>query len=154
MGYILKNGGGAGTGDATAANQTQQINQLLDGTGVPSVFKNQNDVGIFSDNTPEGTFTDLGGRSVFKESNTSVFKNANGTSAFLTPSSNSILEKSKISEPSTLVQSFQNSTPALLALDIQNFLTPNSITIIAIVYADAGGVAPNPHTALIIYNPI
>ena len=173
MGYILKNGGGGG-GDATAANQTiqinsvtQQIQQLQDTTGAPSVFKDSNtDKSVFLDDTlSESVFKDdtnnsnfrtaSDGKSVFKDNTTGVFKNDGNISVFKTVTDKSIFELSKISNGSnTFVQSFQNTTPATLATDIQTWLQANAVCIIQIVYADAGGVAPNPHTALIIYNTI
>jgi len=181
MGYILKKGGGAGTGDATAANQQKQIDQLAEASSYPSVLKDNADLSVFAnatqrsvlkdingesvfiDNNTESAFLGANARSVFKVNSESLFKDVSGnsnfndsnlTSVFKTTSNNSILTQSKISNTATSVISFQNTTPATLATDIQTILTTNPVTIIQICYADAGGVAPNPHTALIIYNTI
>jgi hypothetical protein len=133
MGYIIKSPTGGG-GDATAANQTTQINEAQ---------------------TTNSALYDVAGPVLKDANNSSVFNNyLSQESVFKTTNGNSIFEKSKISNINTLVQSFQNTTPALLATDIQTFLQANIVCIIQIVYADAGGIAPNPHTALIIYNAI
>jgi hypothetical protein len=144
MGYIIKAPTGGGGGDATAANQVIQINELKIDSTEPSVFKVE--AGLSGD---KSVFTDYNGFSTFNdELRNSVFKF----------NDKSIFEKTKISYASGLVGtncvSFQNATPALLAADIQTFLRTGQYAIINICYADAGGVAPNPHTALIIYNDI
>ena len=119
---------GGGGGDATAANQVTQIN---------------------SADATNNALQDVNGYS--------VFSNSLDISVFKTVSNLSIIETSNIAVAGTQVQSFANSTPSALALDIENFflsLLGNGASIISIVYADAGGIAPNPHTALIVYNSI
>jgi hypothetical protein len=90
MGYIIKSPtGGGGGGDATAANQTTQINQLFDGNlesvfldpaSSDSVFKNINN-SVFKDATTVGVFKNI--------NNESVFKDNAAESVFLTPSGDS-----------------------------------------------------------------
>ena len=149
MGYILKKGtGGGGGGDATAANQQIQINLETDNTA-DSVFKQRSE-SVFCDDKTNADY-----KGVFKNQNsTSVFKDElKDISTFNTDNGKSILNLSKITgSASCKCVSFQNTTPALLASDIESFLQGNACAIISIVYADAGGIAPNPHTALIIYN--
>jgi hypothetical protein len=142
MGYILKNtSGGGGGGDATAANQLIQITEAQE--------LNLNT----TDSVLDSVFKETANNSVFKDQpGNSVFRDNFDTSTFNTSGYKSILKQSKISSPTTLVESFQNTTPALLASDIQTWLQANNVVIIQICYADAGGVAPNPHTALIIHN--
>jgi hypothetical protein len=159
-----------GVGTATAANQATQIsiaqsteNRLQDNYDGGSVFKNDNDDGgsvfkipngqsVFKNSLNDPVFLD-GDTSVFKDDiNRPVFLDGFTKSVFKTNNGQSILKKSKISDNLTSVQSFANTTPATLASDIQTWLRSNIVVIIQIVYADAGGLAPNPHTALIIYN--
>jgi hypothetical protein len=155
MGYIIKSPTGGGGGDATSANQQIQIQQLDNAGGSSSVFKDPaSDVSVFQDNSNNSVFKNISDRSTFKEnSGDSVFSTSAVQSVFKKNDA-SIFERSKITSPSTIVQSFQNTTPALLAADIQLFLNGSSFAIISIVYADAGGIAPNPHTALVICNAI
>jgi hypothetical protein len=138
MGYIIKAPTGGGGGDATAANQQIQINELKIDSTEPSVFKVEG--GLSGD---KSVFTDYNGFSTFNdELRNSVFK----------INDKSIFEKSKITDTSaftgTSCISFQNTSPALLAADIQTFLRSGIYAIISICYADHA----SNYTALIIYN--
>jgi hypothetical protein len=154
---------GGGGGDATAANQLTQISQVND-TLNTSVFIDQNGGSNFNDALKNSVFLNNALQSVFKDqfensvfrdqSGLSVLRDSTDTSTFNTLNGNSILKQSKISNNLTSVISFQNTTPATIATDIQNWLQANNVVILQICYADAGGGAPNPHTALIIYNAV
>jgi hypothetical protein len=126
MGYIIKKGSGAGGGDATAANQVTQINQLDTAVSQTSVFK------------------DVSGASVFTSGNDSVFK---------TPSGNPIAFANCRVTTTTNVVTFSDNSVANLGGQISNWIAFNqNVTIISVNYADAGGIAPNPHSAIIIYD--
>jgi hypothetical protein len=164
--------GGGGGGDATAANQTTQITleSSIDAqisslstnfinktapnfSGIESVWKDANLRNVFQITDSSSVFKDIVNNSVFQDQNgLSVLRDNTDTSTFNTSTYKSILKQSKISNNLTNVISFFNTSPSTLAADIETWLQSNNVVIIQICYADAGGVAPNPHTALIIYN--
>lgn len=61
MAYILKKAaGGGGGGTATDTNQTIQIDQVKETSGMPSVFKKTvDDLSVFLDSTGSKSITDL-----------------------------------------------------------------------------------------------
>jgi len=164
MGYILKKStGGGGGGDATAANQQKQIDQLTDLTAYPSVLKNGNDVSIFSDNTPEGAFQDVGTRSVFKDGGDSVFKDYAGSPVFKDGNSDSVFKfpnggfatgqsaivkpiLNNIVNPFTVISFTAASLTATAAL-LQNFLTNNNCIIVNISFSQSA----LSHDILLVY---
>lgn len=128
MGYILKKGNGAGVGDATSANQSQQIKQLIQDDSEVSVFKSTNLKSVFLNDGDDS----------------SVFKTVNGDSIF---------DLSKITNGATKVTYFEEATVAALSTNLTAFLQANPKVIISIVYADRGGIGL-PHSMFIIYNDI
>jgi hypothetical protein len=116
-----------------------------------SVFANATNRSVFKDGTSEDSvFKDTNG-SLFKETNAnvSVFKKQSGESAF-TYGGDSLLEKSILTINNTQVTSFANSSPALLAADMQTFFSTNNVFVVSICYADGGVVGVNQHSAIMV----
>jgi len=160
MGYILKKNGGAGAGDATAANQQKQIDQLTESSGYSSVLKDNADLSVFYNPTQRSVFKeDSTGESVFKSSltNTSVFETNTKTVAELLDQLNVGVNNStnlfvKNTQPlsTTVVTSFNSATLAGVATLLQTFLQANpGISIINISFS-SGGVTQ--HDVLLTYN--
>jgi len=152
MGYILKKGGGAGTGDATAANQQKQIDQLTELSAYPSVLKDNADLSVFYNPTQ---------RSVFKDDSTdeSVFKDSAGDTVFIKGGKTvtdrvsvtfDLLSKTNLASATTVVTSFTSTTLAGVAALLETFLQANpSIYIINISFSSAG---VTQHDVLLTYN--
>lgn len=140
MGYIIKKGGGAGTGDATAANQTTQIteaqttnNYIFD--GVRSVFKDGSN----------SSFNDNAGASVFKTGGDSVFNFPLGApfpneSAIVKPIYNN-------SANPFLVTSFTAGSLAATTALFTTWLAANSACIVNISFSQSA----LSHDILVVY---
>lgn len=151
MGYILKKGGGAGSGDATAANQVTQIDILQEYSGISSVFKNNHQQSYFSDSTNEGAFQNPDNRSVFKDADgESVFISNTRTISFLTEEISIAVKNSIISANTTIVTFFTNTTLSGVAAQLQTFLQANpGIYIVNISFSSATAAQ---HDVLLTYN--
>ena len=126
MGYILKKSS-AGGGDANAVNQQTQIDQIDSFSSVPSVFKDQ---------TANSVFIDAIDNSVFKDS-----------------SGDSIINKSNIVTGNYTCEIVTGGTLVALQSNIQSLLNSRvGYYLISFTYADTG-VAPAPHSAVIIFAP-
>ena len=164
MGYIIKSPTGGGGGDATAANQQKQIDQLAEASGYPSVLKDNADLSVFYNPTQRSVFKiDATGESVFKDPNSgsnvfigdinnlSVFKNSLGkTITEIFDAYLSQYVKQVIPAASTVVTSFTSTTLAGVATLLETFLQTNpGITIVNISFS-SGGAAQ--HDVLLTYN--
>jgi len=151
MGYIIKSPTGAGGGDATAANQQKQIDQLTELSTYPSVLKDNADLSVFYNPTQRSVFKeDATGESVFKDpSNVSVFVSGPKSIADLTNTTLNLLTKINVSTSSTVVTSFTSTTLAGVATLLETFLQANAVTIVNISFS-SGGVAQ--HDVLLTYN--
>jgi hypothetical protein len=137
MGYILKTAAAAG-GDATAQNQTVQIDQLLDTSGTPSVFKDPvNDLSVFIDGNGESVFFRTG-------SQTSILGLIRTDLSTLAGNvQNSITINSNIT-----CTSFVAANPTALQILVQAFLAANlGIVIVNISYSEILA----SHTCYIVY---
>ena len=153
MGYILKKPtGGAGGGDATAANQQKQIDQLTELSAYPSVLKDNVDLSVFYNPTQ---------RSVFKDDSTaeSVFKDSAGDTVFIKGGKTvtdrvsvtfDLLVKTNLTLATTVVTSFTDTTLAGVATQLETFLQANVGIYIVNISFSSGGVAQ--HDVLLTYN--
>jgi hypothetical protein len=141
MGYIIKSPTGGGGGNATAANQQKQIDQLADLSAYPSVLKDNADLSVFKDNNGDSVFTDTGA-SVFIASGKSV-----GDRAYFI---NENLSRSIRTTTSTTVTSFTSTTLAGVATLLETFLQANPSIYIVNISFSSGGVTQ--HDVLLTYN--
>lgn len=127
---ILKNpAGGGGAGSATASNQKTQINQLIDSTGEPSIFKDlTNDLSVFLSGAGESVFLEPG------SSTSSLNKISNTLSGLASATAKSLLTSS-----GTTCISFAAATPAALQILVQAFLSTNTCVIMNLSYTESGG---------------
>lgn len=126
-----------GTGNATAANQLIQINQLnesstqlsvfKDDTTHESVFKDDAGQGLFLSHSSEvSVFMDTSGNSVFNDDITtySVFKNSAGHSVFIDPEDGTVWF-SKINDGIQALTDPETGNPYLL--EVLDKLTPTNV---------------------------
>jgi len=138
MGYVLKNNGG----DATAANQVIQINQLTPDSSGDSVLKDYNNEGVLQEkvtgsNANKSVFKDVNLESVFIDKNTGI----------------SIFKKQIQTYATTQVFTATDSSVSDLGTQVQTFLSTNpGIFIMSITYGDSGGVGALAHSCMIVYN--
>ena len=127
MGYVIKKGAAAG-GDANAVNQQTQIDQIDSFSSVSSVFKHNGA--------------------------NSVFIDAQDNSIFLDSSGNSILNVSNIVTGNYTCEIATGGTLVALQSNIQSLLNSRQgYYLISFTYADTG-VAPAPHSAVMIFAPV
>jgi hypothetical protein len=140
MGYIIKGAAAAG-GDATNAAQKQQIFQLTDSSGQPSVFKDLiNDLSVFIDGNGESVFFKTGSQvSILQLVWTSI------------TDLNIVLSKSTKVSGSTLCISFTAASPAALQILVQAFLV--TIPLSSIVNMSYTNTGATNHFCYITYNP-
>ena len=127
MAYILKkSAGGGGGGTATDTNQTIQIDQVKETSGMPSVFKKTvDDLSVFLNSTGSKSITDL------------------------TEDTNGILKEIyTLTGAGFFCAGFTSTTLGGLATLIQNYLnTTPSNYIVSITFSSAGSTQ---HDALVV----
>jgi hypothetical protein len=172
MGYILKKSTGGG-GNATAANQQKQIDQLAEISGYPSVLKDKVDESVFIQNQDSvfvgdrtvgndyGVFKNSSNKSIFKEGSTNrgVFTEITGKSTFNADSDDSLLFKSIVNNfnslspgrPNNVVcQYFTDVTAAGVAGLLNGFLNATPCYIISLTSSQGAGT----HDLFLLYSPL